>query len=247
MNYVLVKEKLKRAFKIFPFIIVCLFLFIVFLYAGKYRVIRVIDGDLNVILLTVDTFRPDHIGCYGYKRDTTPFLDRIARKGVVFKNVISSSPWTSPGLISIFTGLYPSSHGVQARGQSLVPGMTTIFKVFKKHGFKTPNISYLTNIPNFTNLSLDSQETVYFKEASEPGDELFRWLDDHYRSPFFVWYHYRFLHLPFNPKDQYNLYLTERMKRSLKSRGVKIIQKETVIPHGTISFTSRERDNYSPV
>lgn len=233
---------MESLFKIFPFIIVCLFLFLVFLYAGQYRVIRVVDGDTNVILLTVDTFRPDHLGCYGYKRDTTPFLDRIARKGVIFKNVISSAPWTSPGIISIFTGLYPSLHGVHARGQSLLPGTTTIFKVFKKHGFKVPNISYLTNIVNFANLGLDPKEPIYFKEASEPGEEFLIWLDDHHGSRFLIWYHYRFLHLPFNPKDQYNIYLTERMKWSLKSRGVKIVQKETVIPHGTISFTPKERD-----
>lgn len=67
----------------------------------------------NVILLTVDTLRPDHRSCYGYARDTTPFLDKLAKKGVIFKNVISSAPWTSPGVISIFTGLYPTEHGVQ--------------------------------------------------------------------------------------------------------------------------------------
>lgn len=197
---------------------------------------------LNVILLTVDTFRPDHLGCYGYKRDTTPFLDTIAQKGVIFKSVISSCPWTSPGMMSIFTGLYPSVHGVQARGNSLLPGTTTIFEVFKRHGFRAPNISYLTDIPNFGNLGLDPKEPIYFKEASEPGEELLRWLDEHHRSRFIVWYHYRFLHLPFNPKDQYNIYLTERMKRFLKSRGVKIVQKETVIPHGSISFTPEERE-----
>ena len=197
---------------------------------------------LNVILLTVDTFRPDHLGCYGYKRNTTPFLDTIARKGVTFKSVISSCPWTSPGMMSIFTGLYPSVHGVQARGNSLLPGTTTIFEVFKRHGFRAPNISYLTNIPNFGNLGLDPKEPIYFKEASEPGEELLRWLDEHHSSRFIVWYHYRFLHLPFNPKDQYNIYLTERMKRFLKSRGVKIVQKETVIPHGSISFTPEERE-----
>ena len=197
---------------------------------------------LNVILLTVDSFRPDHLGCYGYKRDTSPFLDTIARKGVVFKNVISSAPWTTPGLISIFTGLYPSAHNVQARGQSLLPGTTTIFKVFRKHGYNVPNISYLTDIANFANLGFDPKEPAFLKEAREPGDELLRWLDKRHRSRFIIWYHYRFLHLPYKPKDEYNIYLTDRMKGSIESDGVKAAQEEVVIPHGTISFTPGEKE-----
>ena len=197
---------------------------------------------LNVILLTVDSFRPDHLGCYGYKRDTSPFLDTIARKGVIFKNVISSAPWTTPGMISIFTGLYPSAHNVQARGQYLLPGTTTIFEVFGKHGYNVPNVSYLTDIANFTNLGLDPKDSSYFREAAEPGDELLRWLDDHHRSRFILWYHYRFLHLPFRPKDEYNIFLTEKMKRSLESEGVKTVQKESVIPYGSISFTPEEKE-----
>lgn len=224
--------------KIIPLLIAFLLILPTFSLAGHYKVIGAVDGNTNVILLTVDTFRPDHLGCYGYKRDTTPFLDTIARKGVIFKNVISSSPWTSPGMISIFTGLYPSVHGVQARGNSLLPGTTTIFKVFKEHGCKAPKISYLTDIPNFANLGLDPKEPVYFKEASEPGEELLRWLDEHHRSRFIIWYHYRFLHLPFNPKDQYNIYQTERMKSSLKSRGVKIVQKRDGDPLWNYFFYS---------
>ncbi|MFH0845694.1 MAG: VanZ family protein [Pseudomonadota bacterium] len=197
---------------------------------------------LNVILLTVDTFRPDHLGCYGYGRDTTPFLDRLARKGVIFKNVIASAPWTSPGLISIFTGLYPSEHGVQARGQNLLSSTPTLFKIGKQHGYKIPNISYLADIDNFANLGLDPKEPRYFQEAEEPGDELLRWLDDHHGDRFLTWYHYRFLHLPYKPMEGYNLYLTEDMKECLESIANQTVQKESVIPRGTVTFTARDRE-----
>ena len=197
---------------------------------------------LNVIILTVDTFRPDHLGSYGYKRDTTPFLDTIARKGVIFKNVIGSSAWTSPGLISVLTGLYPSVHGVHARGKSLLPGTGTIFKVSKRHGFRVPTISYLSDIANFANLGLDPKDPKYFKRGHNPGDGLLRWLDDHHRDRFTLWYHYRFLHLPYELNDQYNAFLTEKMKSTLESNGVKIARKEVVIPYGTVSFTPEERE-----
>ncbi|MFH1351741.1 MAG: VanZ family protein, partial [Pseudomonadota bacterium] len=207
-----------------------------FLYQ-KYR-----KPPLNVILLTVDTLRPDHLSCYGYKRNTTPFLDTIAQKGVIFKNVISAAPWTCPAMISLFTGLNPTEHGVQTRNHYLMPGTTTLFKLFKKNGYLVPNISYLTEIVNFSNLGLDPKEPAYFKEAKESGEELLRWLDDHHRSRFVVWYHYRFLHLPYKPRDEYNIYLTDRLRKNLQSRGVMTVQREAVIPHGTIAFTPQEKE-----
>jgi choline-sulfatase len=207
----------------------------VFFYQKYWR------PPLNVILLTVDSLRPDHLGCYGYERDTTPSLDAIARRGMIFKNVIASAPWTSPGLISTFTGLYPSLHGVQARGRSLLPGTPNIFKEFRKHGFRVPNISYLTDIINFSNLGLEPKEPHDFSEASNPGDELLGWIEAHHRSSFLVWYHYRFLHLPYDPGDGYDLFLTEQMKARLQSEAVRKVGKETVIPHGSTAFSPEEQ------
>jgi len=145
-------------------------------------------------------------------------------------------------MISLFTGLNPSLHGVQARGQSLLPGATTLFKVFKAHGYRAPNISYLTEIANFANLGLEPMDAKYFETASRPGDELLEWLNNHHRSRFIVWYHYRFLHLPYKPQDKFNIYLTEKMKNSLQSEGVKKILEETVIPVGTASFTRADKE-----
>ncbi len=196
---------------------------------------------LNVILLTVDTLRPDHLGCYGYHRDTSPFLDRIARKGVLYKNVISSAPWTSPGLISILTGLYPTTHGVQGRGKHLMPGTPTLFNLFQQGGYTAPNISYLTEIANFSHLGLDSKDPQYLEEASQPGDELLRWLDDHHRGRFIVWYHYRFLHLPFVTREK-TPFLTREMEAHLASDALKTVQRETVIPRGSLSFRPEEKE-----
>ncbi len=88
----------------------------------------------------------------GYKRSTTPILDSIAQDSMIFENTFSSASWTSPGLHSVFTGLYPTLHGVEARGRSLIPGTITIFDVFKAHEYQVPNISYLTQIPNYFSL-----------------------------------------------------------------------------------------------
>ena len=66
--------------------------------------------DLNVILVSFDTLRADHLGCYGYERNTSASIDEFAEKGILFSQAFSSSPWTTPAHQSIFTGLYPSAH-----------------------------------------------------------------------------------------------------------------------------------------
>ena len=66
----------------------------------------------NVILISIDTLRPDFLGCYGYERDTSPAIDALAREGTIFADVTTSSPWTMPAHASMLTGLYPSTHGV---------------------------------------------------------------------------------------------------------------------------------------
>lgn len=67
----------------------------------------------NIILISLDTLRADHLGCYGYKRgDISPNIDRLAQSGVLFEKAISHSPWTTPSHMSIFTSLLPSYHRV---------------------------------------------------------------------------------------------------------------------------------------
>ena len=65
----------------------------------------------NIVLITMDTVRADHLACYGYDRLTTPNVDQLAREGVLYKNAYSTTSWTLPSHASLFTGMYPSKHG----------------------------------------------------------------------------------------------------------------------------------------
>ena len=65
-----------------------------------------------VLLLSIDSLRPDHLGLYGYERFTSPVLDEVARAGVVFEDASSAAPWTLPSHASMLTGLYPLRHRV---------------------------------------------------------------------------------------------------------------------------------------
>ena len=67
---------------------------------------------INIVLITIDTLRADHLSCYGYERTTSPNIDAIAEKGIVFSNTIAPSSWTAPSMVSLFTSVYPINHGV---------------------------------------------------------------------------------------------------------------------------------------
>lgn len=76
-----------------------------------------IDGKINaprgpnVIVLLIDALRKDHVGVYGYSRNTTPNIDRFSQDAVIFQHAISQCSWTSPSIASLFSSLYPSTHG----------------------------------------------------------------------------------------------------------------------------------------
>src|SRR5437764_12264403 len=89
-----------------------------------------------VILISVDTLRADHLGCYQAGRAATPHIDSIARNGTLFSQVSALVPLTLPSHVALFTSTYPFANGVQDNG---VPfsGWTTLASVLKKAGYRT--------------------------------------------------------------------------------------------------------------
>lgn len=106
------------------------------------------DADPRVVLVVViDTLRPDHLGAYGYGRNTSPFVDAIAVSGLRFESVWAPAPWTVPSVASMWTGLPPSSHGAGLEGplrnlgteppRLLDPALDTLPGELRKHGWRT--------------------------------------------------------------------------------------------------------------
>jgi len=90
---------------------------------------------VNVILIVIDTLRADHLGCYGYPRNTSPQLDALAAQGVLFKNFYTQSSWTKPSVASLFTSLYPPTHRANSHGDALPGEALTLAEVLREHGF----------------------------------------------------------------------------------------------------------------
>lgn len=177
------------------------------------------DGDLNVLLITLDTTRADRLGCYGYQRAKTPNIDRLAAKGVRFLNVFSQVPLTTPSHCSILTGTYPLYHQVHNNGvYVLSPSILTLAEVLNGKGFATA--AFISSFTVDSRFGLDQGFEVYddkFAEAqafkalnserkAEKTFEAFsRWLDQNQARNFICWVHYYDPHLPYDPPAPYNV------------------------------------------
>lgn len=91
----------------------------------------------NLLLISVDTLRADHLGAYGYTRDTSPHIDALARKGTLFEQAMSTSSWTLPAHASLLTGLYPSQHRVADDGVTLGTEIPTLAERLRDAGLYT--------------------------------------------------------------------------------------------------------------
>ncbi len=173
----------------------------------------------NVILITIDTVRADHLGCYGAKDIQTPTLDALARDGIVFERVISQVPLTWPSHAVILTGLYPFQNGVQDfTGQPLEPRFRSVAQSFKQHGYATGAVVSAFVLDRSWGLArgFDFYDDAFAPEAfvnrdlglvdRRAGESVTRaltWLKKNPRRPFFFWLHLYDPHSPYDPPEPY--------------------------------------------
>jgi choline-sulfatase len=110
----------------------------------------------NLLLVTVDALRPDHLSCYG-GAVRVPVLDRLAREGVLFERVSSGSPWTTPSLATIMTGLDPSEHRLRLPQQALAATATTLANRLQQAGWRTAAVVGAYPADHTTGLALGFQ------------------------------------------------------------------------------------------
>jgi arylsulfatase A-like enzyme/Tfp pilus assembly protein PilF len=176
-------------------------------------------SDLNVLLFTLDTTRADHIGCYGYPMIRTPNIDGLAADGILFQNATSQCPLTLPSHSSMFTGTYPSFHGVRDNGGFyLEEGQVTLAEVAREAGWATSafigafvldsrwGISqgfdyYYDNFDfaKYKKISLDSVQ----REGGEVIKAFFEWFDKNAPQKFFSWIHLYDPHAPYEPPEPF--------------------------------------------
>lgn len=169
----------------------------------------------NVLLVTIETLRSDHLSSYGYERRTTPNLDLLAREGARFETVIAQAPFTLPSVASLMTGLTPPRHGVRNHPAVLAADIETIAERFQAAGYQTIAMTRHTWLRRKSGLDqgfeayhnnkfaagLDARSlslaAVDFLRARDP------------ERPFFLWLHFLDPHLPYTPSYPYSMLYRE--------------------------------------
>lgn len=179
----------------------------------------------NILLVSIDTLRRDHLGCYGYLPDTTPFIDGLAKEGLVFKNVITPLPLTCPSHASILTSLHPLTHQLISNAVKLNLRVETIAEVLKKNGYYTIGVvgaKHLSGTYNFSqgfdSFSDDWDPEIkdwkgrvknFIREnqriAKSVNQSLIKqvkdYLDKYKNKPLFIWVHYFDPHAPYIDRE----------------------------------------------
>lgn len=169
----------------------------------------------DVVVYLIDTLRADHLGTYGYERDTSPTLDRFASEGVVFENAYAQSSWTKASVGSLFTGLLPSRHGAVRRDQRLRDEATTIAEHLRAAGYRTaafvsnPNVLPVFGFGQGFDDVFDVDSVMRKGTADRVHTAVYEYLDtaapttDPERAPLFLYVHTRDPHAPYQPPAEF--------------------------------------------
>lgn len=185
----------------------------------------------NVLLITIDTLRADHLGCYGYRLPTSPNIDRLAKYGVLFNDCTVQWPLTWPSMASMNTGAYPKTTGIEYKLSILPDSFYMLSEIFGEAGYSTGAV-----VANFTvgkkygfaqgfDHFVESWQEMWAKEqgdapiADDPRilkkytnativtDQALAWIEKvKGEKPFFLWLHYMDPHGPYIPPLEYRAY-----------------------------------------
>lgn len=179
---------------------------------------RVKSNAPNILFVTIDTLRPDRVGCYGYKAARTPNIDDVATEGVLFENARTAVPLTLPSHATMFTGLYPTATGVRDNlYYSLPDSSVTLAEVLAESGYATSGVigAYVLHskfglAQGFSyyndHLGGAGEESVVGypeRNAQETADIAIEWVKNNSKKKFFLWVHFFDPHTPYSPPEPY--------------------------------------------
>jgi len=205
-----------RRFLVFSGII----LFALGCFFAEYTKYHPMWGRTNVLVITVDTLRSDHLGAYGYDKIKTPAIDGLAKNGTLFKTAISQAPLTLPSHVSMFTSTYPPYNQIRDNGNNkLDESAHTLAEIFNDRGYDTA--AFVSTFVLNARFGLDQGFQIYndVREVQDPNlvirhmdgertadkttDQVIGWLRSKGPKPFFLWVHYYDPHTTYNPPQPF--------------------------------------------
>ncbi len=164
----------------------------------------------NVVVYLVDTLRADHVGVYGYSRDTTPRLDAFARDAVVYEDAYSTTSWTRPAVASLLSGRSSAAHAAVSRSSALAPGVPLLGEWLREDGYHTaavvtnPNVLPVWGFDRGFDDFYDVDSASRSARADRVNEVVFAHLGEAPRRPFFLYVHTRDPHGPYEPPPPYD-------------------------------------------
>ena len=193
----------------------------------------------NVLLISVETLRADHVGANGYPRNTTPNFDRLARQGVLFTNAVAQAPFTLPSVASLMTGHTPPFHGVRNHPGALRSDLETLAELFQAAGYQTAAMTRHTWLRRKSGLDqgFDEYHNNKFSaglDARSLSLAAIDWINTRDKEkPFFLWLHFLDPHLPYTPSYPYSVLYNQKHKDDSQVRHVR-------------SMLDRARETFQP-
>ncbi len=167
----------------------------------------------NIVLISLDSLRADHVGCYGYEFPTTPSIDRFAEDAVKFNNAYATAPWTLPSHGSMLTGLYPIVHKGDNIKSPMAAFPPTLAEVLGDFGYKSAAVvsapflldRYKLNrgFDYYDQSIADAKNNKNGKHGKNTTRKGLKYIDKMKGAPFFLLLHYWDIHHPYNPQKEY--------------------------------------------
>ncbi len=215
-------------------------------------------SDCNILLISIDALRADHLGAYGYMRNTSSNIDVFTEESILFEYAITPRPKTNPSIASLFTSQYPFRHGVR-RNNIPLHSDHALPLLLGENGFNTaaivsnwvlrPNASGLEKYfhiydYDFTQ-SVSDKEEIYERNAWQTNQRVFEWFENNSKERFFLWIHYMDPHGPYRPPIEYQstFISSEKDMVSLKVIPRYQILREAYLFNGTVD-ANYYRDQY---
>lgn len=173
----------------------------------------------NLLIISLDTLRADHLGCYGHHRNTSPFLDKLVQNKnvVLFENCVAQSPTTIPSHMTLFTSLHPLVHGVTNQSHNLrakkaiLPNTLTLAQLMDKAGYQTAGITDGGNLYPIFGLAQGFKEYACKYEGAEvKTDQAIQWFENlSLLRPYFLFLHTYEIHAPYTPPAPFHEMFTK--------------------------------------
>lgn len=176
--------------------------------------------DCNVVLVSFDTLRQDHVSSYKYGRNTTPNIDKFVQDSFKFNDAVSVSSWTIPSTMSILTGVYPKTHKVlnketvfpsgeivETNLKELSPNIKTVAEILKENNYKTAGFTGGSGVKS--SFGFNQGFDTYYDEMDFAGfsttvPKAIDWIKENKEDKFFLFLHGYDVHGQFVPEDGYD-------------------------------------------